>query len=587
MEKFATNKNGNIDSGTEVLANNMVFLQQAKANAISNLYNDLFTEGILNINMGSTSVVVNAFELKQGLVAGTFSVGLGIAYKKDVNTGLIERIAILEESDYVNEPFGDSTYPDGRGINQKTFDGVDAYIDTPKSSGCLNIPIPSVETIYYVDLRYVNVCDNGNDGTGLNLTNYSLAKNESVGSTNQRKRFYKWIDGYNIVLITNLAQQQGVILGTVQKDINNNITFTDTSRANDLLINSNIFMNYFIEGSGITVAEVDNKKMLSINVDDKTTEIENNKVRVTKDALYPYNKFTVNSGNKDINNEPDVLLTDSVGLTINFGVGTQTPLIVSPAYNDRYAILADDIITNISSVRDYININYGESEGTYTVCVNNTNKDNGEDLDNVQLELMKKVYISKNAPSTTKGDIWLDISVEPFRAKWFNGGSWIEYHGVPLGEVIVDSSTITVNSYNFSNQIQDQVKTKQCNIYNYNSANQVATINLDDNNFLSVQNVEGVLVNNTQVLRTPAYTSYNRVIEGADAQRSWTATQNGWIYFYSVPTINSHLRMQINSVVFWYVRYNWGSMPNLYMGPFPVKKGDVIVSEAANVYFLI
>lgn len=587
MERFATNKNGNIDSGTEVLSNNMVFLQQAKANAISNLFGDLFTEGILNINMGSTSVPVGAFELKQGLITGTFSIGLGIAYKKDVITGLIERIAILEESSYQNEPYGDSNYPNGRGVNQKTFDGVDSYVDTPKSSGCLNIPIPNTETVYYVDLRYVNVCDNGNDGTGLNLTNYSIAKNESASSTNQRKRFYKWIDGYNVVLITNLAQQQGVILGTVQKDSNNDITFTDTNRAKNLLINSNIFMDYFLEGSGITVTEIDGKKLLSVNVDDKTTEIEDNKVKVAQDALYPYNKFTVNSGNKDINNEPDVLLTDSVGITINFGVGTQTPLIVSPAYNARYAILADDVITNISSVRDYININYSESEGTYTVCVNNTNKDNGEDLDNPQLEIMKKVYISKNAPSTTKGDIWVDVSVEPFRAKWFNGGSWIEYHGVPLGEAVVDSSTITVNSYNFSTQIQDQTKTKQCNIYNYNSTKQVATINLADNNFLSIQNVDGILVNNGQLLSSPAYTSYNRVIEGADSQRSWTATQNGWIYFYSNPQIVGHLRMQINSVVFWYARYNYGNMPNLYIGPFPVKKGDVIVSEAANVYFLI
>ena len=73
MEKFATNVAGNIESGTEVLSNNMVFLQDAKANSISNIYGDLFVEGILNINMGTNSSPVEPFVLSQGTTAGTFS----------------------------------------------------------------------------------------------------------------------------------------------------------------------------------------------------------------------------------------------------------------------------------------------------------------------------------------------------------------------------------------------------------------------------------------------------------------------------------------------------------------------------------
>ena len=179
MGKFATNKNGNIDSGTEVLANNMTFLQQTKAESISNLFGDLFDEGILS-----------GFELSAN-ADGTFNIGIGIGYKKDVNSGMYNRIAILEETDYHNELFGDSTYPDGRGINQKTNTGIlGEYVDTPKSTGCLNIPIPNATIIYYIDLRFLNVCDNGNNGDGLGLTNYSIAKN-IVPSTDKRKRFYK------------------------------------------------------------------------------------------------------------------------------------------------------------------------------------------------------------------------------------------------------------------------------------------------------------------------------------------------------------------------------------------------------------
>lgn len=609
MERFATNKNGNIDSGTEVLANNMVYLQQAKANAISNLFGDLFVEGILN-----TGNVDTMFKLSANN-DGTFNVSIGIAYKKDVTTGLFERIAILEPSIYHNEPYGDSTYPDGRGVNQKTFDGVNSYVNTPKSTGCVQIPIPNPNVIYYVDLRYLNVCDNGNDGTGTGLTNYSIAKNEIIGSTNKRKRFYKWTNGYEIVLISNITYKQGIILGTVERSSSNVITITDTGRTDDLLINSNVFMNYFIEGSGITIIEEDGKKMLSVNVDNITTEIANNKVRVTKDGLYPYTKFTVNSGHTNNDNEPDVLLTDTVGITINFGVGTQIPLIVSPAYNDKYTILPTDTITNISSVRDYINTTYGETEGTYTVCVNNTNKDTGDLLENSILELMKKVYISKTAPSTIKGDIWIDISSEPFKAKWFNGGSWVDYHGVPLGETVVTSETITVSSFNFAKRIEDEINLKRCNLYNYNSTSEKAEISLTDNNYIKINNIEGfsfdnegeitidrennildltsfsaVNINGNPIIRMPNFAGQVGVISHTSysSPEGWTATNDGWVNCFVGSSGNiTQSTVKINNATIISMRGNaHDTETSTYTGLFPIKKGDYMeVLGYVQVYF--
>lgn len=495
MGKFATNKNGNIDSGTEVLANNMVFLQETKEDAISNLYGDLFNEGIININMGTDANPIEPFQLKEGTVVGKFSVGIGIGYKQNANTGLYNRIAILEETDYHNEIFGDSTYPDGRGINQKTYTGIESeYVDTPKSTGCINIDIPTT-ALYYVDLRYLSVCDNGNNGDGLNLINYSIAKNIVPTSTEERKRFYKWIDGYEIKLVQSTAEIQGICLGTVQKDISNNITFTDEKRANGVLIKSTAFMEYFASGSGMTIIEEDGEKKLSINVDNVTTEIEDNKVRVTKDGLYPYTKFIVNSGNINNDGTANVLLTDNVGINVNFGVGTETPLTVSPAYNDRYTVSSSDEVTRITEARAAILTEYSEvANGTYTICINNTDKDNNnEPLEKAKLEIMKKVVISREQPTIQKGVIWFDTSKEPYHAKWCNGVSWLEYHGVPIGEATIDTISMSVSSIRFGNEINDQVKMNSCILYNANADEGLVRLFMTDTGRLQVTHSKGII----------------------------------------------------------------------------------------------
>ena len=595
MGRFATNKNGNIDSGTEVLANNMTFLQQTKEESISNLFGDLFDEGILS-----------GFELTAN-VDGTFNVGIGIGYKKDVNSNLYNRIAILEETDYHNELFGDSTYPDGRGINQKTNTGIeDEYVDTPKSTGCLNIPIPVNEVTYYIDLRYLNVCDNGNNGDGLSLTNYSIAKN-IVSSNDKRKRFYKWIDGYNIELVATQSEIQGICLGTVQKATNNTITFTETKRANELLIKSKIIMDYFTDGSGITIIEEGGKRKLAINVDDITTEIENNKIRVTKDGLYPYTKFTVNSGNTDSNNEPNILDTNGTDIYFNFGAGT--PLVVSPAYNDKYTIYSNSAIEIIDDAGLAIQSYYGETaDGTYTICINDTDKDNNnEKLDYFKLEIMKNIFISQSQPLSQKGNIWLDTSIEPFKAKWYNGSSWVEYHGVPLGEAEISNVTISsVSSYTFNKQIEYNLQTKSLYLYNYNTSATKKSIecHLSDNglfslnstgisfsdptyigalsvydNLLDIVSFNDLLFHGNPIPRLPDYSALIQLYGQDSDPQTKTIPNDGWLLIRTMAAnayigINSHIIIDDS----WSVAVQEEVM-------LPIKAGDIINFRNTIVYF--
>lgn len=432
MERFATNKNGNIDSGTEVLANNIVFMQQAKELAISNLFGDLFFEGILNTDNEDTMFKITANS------DGTFNVGQGIAYKQNVAVEpmIYERIVITDATEEY-----DATKP-----QQTTFDGVDQNIATPKSSGCKNIPISNVDTTYYVDLRYLSVCDNNNNGDGLSLTNYSIAKNQTLDSDNKVKRFYKWIDGYEIKLVTTVGQIQGICLGTVSKNSNNEITITDNERTGHLLINSRVFIEYFTSGQGIIITTEEGSTTLSVNVDNKTIEIEDNYVRVTKEGLYPFTKFSINSG-------PTTFLTNPQGnmvaLTVAAGLD---PLWINPAYDDRYSITSDDIIVALD-VQTEIQTKFSGNAGIYTICINNTDKENNNDKLSVpKLEVMYEVSGESSVPTNIAYKVYLDMSQEPYKAKWFDGSNWLEYYGVPIGlvQVSIGGSIVGLKQFDFN-----------------------------------------------------------------------------------------------------------------------------------------
>lgn len=423
MERFATNKNGNIDSRTEVLANNVTFMQQAKENAISNLFGDLFVEGILNTGNEDTMFKLTANN--SGSNAGTFNVSQGIAYKQNVAVEpmIYERIAIIDDTEIY-----DATNP-----QQTTDDGTGNLVITPKSTGCKNIPIENADMTYYVDLRYLSVCDNKDSND--DLINYSIAKNLDNSNT-QEKRFYKWIDGYQIVLVQTTGQIQGICLGTVSKNNQDEVTINTESKSGHLLINSKIFIEYFTSGQGIVITTEGNNTTLSVNVDNKTLEIEDNYVRVTKDGLYPFSKFTVNSG-------PDSFLTNPQGnmIALNISAGLE-PLWISPAYNDRYSITNETAVVALNAQTE-IQSKFSGNAGIYTICINNTDKDNNNvKLTVPKLEIMYEVSGGKNNPPNIAYKIFLDITREPYKAKWFNGSDWVDYYGVPIGLVQVSSGGI-------------------------------------------------------------------------------------------------------------------------------------------------
>lgn len=433
MERFATNKNGNIDSRTEVLANNITFMQQAKETAISNLFGDLFIEGILNTGNEDTMFKLTANN--SGSNAGTFNVSQGIAYKQNVAVEpmIYERIAIIDDTEtYV------ATNP-----QQTTDDGTGNLVITPKSTGCKNINIPNADITYYVDLRYLSVCDNKDSNNGL--INYSIAKNLD-NSNIQEKRFYKWVDGYQIVLVQTIEQIQGICLGTVSKNSQNEVTINTERRTEHLLIDSKIFIEYFTSGQGIVITTEENSTTLSVNVDNKTTEIEDNYVRVTKDGLYSYTKFAMNSGPTSFLTNPQ---GNMVALTVASGLD---PLWINPAYNDRYSITSETVVVALN-IQTEIQSKFNGNAGIYTICINNTDKENNNALLSVpKLEVMYDVSGEFENPTNINYKIYLDLSQEPYKAKWFNGSDWVEYHGVPVGLVQVSTggSIVGLKQFDFN-----------------------------------------------------------------------------------------------------------------------------------------
>lgn len=619
MERFATNRNGNIDSGTEVLANNIVFMQQAKEDAISNLFGDLFVEGILNTGNEDTM-----FKLTTN-TDGTFNVSQGIAYKQNVAVEpmIYERIAIIDDTETY-----DSTKP-----QQTTDDGTGNLVITPKSTGCKNIPITNADTIYYVDLRYLSVCDNKNSNG--DLINFSIAKNFDPSSTIQEKRFYKWIDGYQIVLVQSLQSVQGICLGTVSKNTSNQVTIDYTSKTGSILVESSVFMDYFTSGSGITITEEEGKKQLAVNVDDKTIEIADNKVQISNDGLYPYTKFAVNSGFIDSNNNPNILVTDGTDIDLSFGIGNQVPIIVNPAYNRQYTILPTDDYDFIDDAGTFIQSYYGEiANGEYSIFINNTDKDNNNvKLEQPKLEIMKKVYILETAPTALKGNIWLDTSIEPFKAKWYNGFDWIEYHGVPLGKANITGNTVnSVSSYEFHIPIKNKIKLNKLILYRYisDTARENIDVDLSPSGYLrsnsngisfltpnrqydighlavsgtgvadSVWNVEcnSFQVNSQPVPRLPDYSTRTQVASSDDnTTASWTATADGWVEadlgtpsLYTPSSDDSIFSINNNAIY----SHSSNSLPAsvsggkgiVVIGIYPIKKGDVIrVRRGIKAFF--
>lgn len=407
MDKFITNAAGNIDSGTEVLANNLTFMQQGTEKLFSKFFGNTFTEGIVNTNNAESMFPLTAN------ADGSFNIGQGIAYKYDVTSEMVKRIEI---------PFAEIGIEySATNATQTTDDGTGNTVLTPKSSGCKNITIPLANTTYWVDLQYLQVCDNGNTGDGLGLKNYSIAKNISPNDTTQIKRFFQWVDGYKVVLQTTKNAVAGICLGTVIKDSSNAITFSYVDRAANLLINSNAFLEYLTSGSGIYI----------------TTDPTTNKSTISVDNSVP---FSINGGP----------ITGQYlawgGQTIQLIASVTEPLILHPANAPRYSVNGSMVEPiNIQLAVQELEGTSTNINGIYTLCINATDKSNNNaPLQNPIFEVMRDVEVSKTEPTAPKGTIWLDTSSQPHIAKWYNGSAFVEYKGVPVAYVRITNTALAV-----------------------------------------------------------------------------------------------------------------------------------------------
>lgn len=517
MNKFQTNAAGNIDSGTEVLANNLTYMQNGTERLFSDLFKDVFTTGILNTNDENTMFPLTANN------DGTFNIGQGIGYIFDTNDNIYRKIAITTLAAY-NSANPIQTTPDGSGTN----------VLTPKSSGCQNIPIANVGT-YWIDLQYLQICENGNTGDGLGLINYSIAK--KISSSPDIKRFYQWADGYNVILQNTLDSIKGICLGTVTKTVDGTIVVNSSiNRTPNLMLSSSVLLNYLQNAGGLIVTD---NNTLAINVDNETTELVNNYLQITSNALYPFSKFNINNcGVENFLN----YTTTTIGL--NSLVTDENPLILVPAYNNKYSVSNNTGMQSID-VQDIITQEYSAANGQYTVCINNTAKtdsngfaqNNPTNLDVPIFEIMKKVYIGSIVPtSPAKGDIWLDLSTEPYFSKWYDGNNWYIYHGIPLAELTINSTLIEQLSYfPYSQLYKQNLTTEKINLisggketggiidfhYGNNQNDYTTRIVEDQENSINIVASKGLRVNGN-VVRT--------IVEQSIIGTEWyTIYSDGWV----------------------------------------------------------
>lgn len=456
MDKFQTNAAGNIDSGTEVLANNLTFMQNGTEKLFTDFFGNTFITGIVNTNDENSMFPLTVND------DGTFNVGIGTAYVFDPTTELYKKIEInlSNMTEYnINNP------------TQTTDDGTGVNVVTPKSTGCKNIPITNTAVTYWIDLQYLQVCDNGNAGDGLGLKNYSIAKKINP-SDNDKKRFYQWTDGYKIVLQSGGKQNvTGICLGTVTKDSNDNITFSYEDKTSSLLINSKMFLEYLTSGRGMIIEtnQVTNKTTISVNIDDITSL-----------------PFSINDG-------PSINFLTVVGNVIDLNVPISgKSLILHPAYLERYSV---NNATNIEGINTQIAIQEIEGVGTtvngiYTLCINSTDKSNNNSmLSKPKFEILEYIYVSDTQPTSKAYRIWLDTSSQPYRTYWYNGSNWVDYYGVPVAYI------------KFTNTILDGVLTFDYN-KDYTKWNELSSLipytsDIDSGNLLpkGYLNTVGSLVN--------------------------------------------------------------------------------------------
>ncbi len=147
-------------------------------------------------------------------------------------------------------------------------------------------------------------------------------------------------------------------------------------------------------------------------------------------------KFCINCANLASDGKtPDILSFDESILSFKIG-GAYPVLTGTNAFGDSETF---EYIDNVDTT--------GYADGSYNIFLSLEG--------NVELFNTKIIKSTFKPSSVVIDDIWL-MTLEPWCCYKFNGVSWIEFEGIPLGSVTISNSSITgVSNYTFNSQYLD------------------------------------------------------------------------------------------------------------------------------------
>lgn len=177
------------------------------------------------------------------------------------------------------------------------------------------------------------------------------------------------------------------------------------------------------------------------------------KVQLENSAIYLKNytkalisPFMIKSGNVDSNGEPDILNYENGVISFKVDNGTlYAPITVVPAnLQDEFTV------TSLASI-DLSSY----SDGVYNIFIKSNS---------TAYALCNTIYKQKTVPETPAlNDIFVNLSKEPMEAVKYNGENWETFNDVYLGNVTLESGSITsVENSKFND-----------NGYNLNKGNQI------------------------------------------------------------------------------------------------------------------
>ena len=140
-------------------------------------------------------------------------------------------------------------------------------------------------------------------------------------------------------------------------------------------------------------------------------------------------KFAVNSGAVDSNGEANYLSFLNSIITLASGTNLTN---------------ASGSAITVNSALTYTNT---ATSGVLWLYVNSTG---------TTLSAVSSLYVQPTQPTPSTSAIWLDTSIEPLVAKYYNGTAWSVFDGVVVGRYLVSASTIIkVTSLDFNCNFYD------------------------------------------------------------------------------------------------------------------------------------